>query len=125
MCETEIIAKSAISHFVNSLISESGWICLHNKIENYNISEFSQKTDVVKYCLEMNNSKIKTVILSEKKDGMKTDVALEVIFSNKPDYVFLLPLSDANKETLRETLAVIRKQQENTLYQDITENFPR
>lgn len=122
MAVSEALARRIISRFIENLPSE-GWDCINNKKENYDISAFSQKTDVVKYCLELNNSKIKSVILTEKGSDSASDYVLEVIFSNKPDCVFSLPLEDSNKVVLNDIFLDIKYRHQESLYQDITENL--
>lgn len=122
MAVSETLAKRIISRFIENLPSE-GWDCINNKKENYDISAFSQKTDVVKYCLELNNSKIKSVILTENENNSECDIALEVIFSNKPDCIFSLPLDDSNKIVLSEIISQIEYTLKENLNQDIFENL--
>lgn len=122
MAISEVQVKHTIRRFIENLPSE-GWDCINNKKENYDISAFSQKTDVVKYCLEINNSKIKSVILTEKGSGSESNFVLEVIFSNKPDSVFSLPLEDSNKVVLNDIFLDIKYRHQESLYQDITENL--
>lgn len=111
-----------IRRFIDNLPSD-GWECINNKKENYDISAFSQKTDIVKYCLETNNSKIKSVILTEKGNDSARDFVLEIIFSNKPDFVFELPLDDGNKAVLNDIFSYIQHEHQERLYQDIIENL--
>lgn len=125
MSDYKLMAGYAIAHFVNSLSSETNWICLNNQLSNYNVSAFSQETDVVKYRLDKDNSEISAVFLTEKRDVPENDVVLEVVFSSKPDCVFQLPLSDRDKAVLKETIDLIRKYQEENLYKAINENLPR
>lgn len=122
MAISEVQVKHTIRRFIENLPSE-GWDCINNKKENYDISAFSQKTDVVKYCLEINNSKIKSVILTGKESGSESNFVLEVIFSNKPDSVFSLPLDDSNKTVLNDIFLDIKYRHQESLYQDITENL--
>lgn len=119
---SEVQVKYTIRRFIENLPSD-GWDCINNKKDNYDISAFSQKTDVVKYCLEINNSKIKSVILTEKESGSASDFVLEIIFSNKPDCVFSLPLEDSNKVVLNDIFLDIKYRHQESLYQDITENL--
>lgn len=122
MAVSEVQVKYTIRRFIENLPSD-GWDCINNKKDNYDISAFSQKTDIVKYCLEINNSKIKSVILTEKESGSASDFVLEIIFSNKPDCVFSLPLEDSNKVVLNDIFLDIKYRHQESLYHDITENL--
>lgn len=119
---SEYIVTHAIRRFIESL-PEEGWECSFHKKDNYNISAFSQETEVVKHFLEMNNNKVKSVILSEKGSGSGKEIALEIVFSDKPEHIFALPLDDGNKAVLSNILMNIKHVYKENLCRDIVEKL--